>query len=111
MPAWPKTRDGYNNERTMATIQSPAVRPFTNEPLADYRNPENARGMREAIAKVRTGLGREYDLEIGGKPITTARKSQSINSAMTAEVVGIHQKAGREHLGPATRTAQAAVPT
>ena len=95
----------------MATTSSTAVRPFTNEPIADYRKEENARGMREAIAKVRTELGREYDLVIGGKRIKTADKITSINPAKPGEVVGIHQKAGREHVEPAMQAALAAFET
>jgi len=95
----------------MTTTQSPAVRPFTNEPLADYRKPENARGMREAIAKVRTELGREYDLVIGGKRLKTTEKIRSINPAKPGEVIGIHQKAGREHVEPAMQAALAAFET
>src|SRR5215472_3782056 len=84
---------------------------FTNEPLADYRKEENARGMREAIAKVRKELGREYDLVIGGKRIKTAEKIKSINPAKPSEVVGIHQKAGAEHVEPAMQAALAAFET
>src|SRR5215813_14279713 len=95
----------------MATTQSTTVRPFVNEPLADYRKEENARGMREAIAYVRTQLGREYDLVIGGQRIKTAEKIKSINPAKPSEIVGIHQKAGREHVEPAMKAALAAFET
>lgn len=95
----------------MATTQSTPVRPFTNEPTADYRKEENARGMREAIAKVRKELGREYDLVIGGKRIKTSGKIRSINPAKPGEVVGIHQKAEREHVEPAMEAALAAFET
>src|SRR5215467_755861 len=91
------------------TTQSTTIAPFTNEPLANYRTDEAAaRGMREAIAKVRKELGREYDLVIGGQRIKTAEKIQSINPAKPSEVVGIHQKAGREHVEPAMKAALAA---
>src|SRR5690349_13058360 len=95
----------------MSNLSSTAIRPFTNEPIADYRKEENARGMREAIAKVRTQLGREYDLVIGGKHIKTADKILSLNPAKPSEVVGIHQKAGREHVEPAMQAALAAFET
>ena len=55
----------------MPTSTLTTVGPFVNEPITDYRKPENVRGMREAIAKVRAQLGREYDLVIGGKHIRT----------------------------------------
>ena len=43
-----------------------AVRPFSNEPVVDFRQEANAKAMRAAIEKVRSELGREYDLVIGG---------------------------------------------
>ncbi|HTS61099.1 MAG TPA: L-glutamate gamma-semialdehyde dehydrogenase [Candidatus Acidoferrales bacterium] len=93
------------------TTQSSATGAFVNEPPANYRLEENARGMREAIAKVREELGREYDLVIGGKRIKTADKIRSLNPAKPSEVVGIHQKAGAEHVEPAMQAALAAFET
>ncbi len=96
----------------MATLEAP-VRPrtslhqgpFVNEPFYDFRNDENARRMRAAIAKVRTQLGREYDLIIGGKRIKTADKIKSVNPAQPAQIVGLHQKAGKDHVEPAMNAA------
>ena len=86
----------------MATLEAPVrprtalhTGPFVTEPFFDFRNEENARRMRSAIAKVRGQLGREYDLIIGGKRIKTADKITSLNPAKPSEIVGIHQKAGR----------------
>jgi 1-pyrroline-5-carboxylate dehydrogenase len=84
------------------------VGPFVNEPITDYRQPENVRGMRQAIAKVRAQLGREYDLVIGGQHIRTKDKIVSINPANPSEVIGIHQKATLEHVEPAMQAALAA---
>jgi 1-pyrroline-5-carboxylate dehydrogenase len=95
----------------MATTQSTAVRPFSNEPLVDFRNPENARAQRAAIDQVRKELGREYDLVIGGKRTRTQEKIKSINPAKPSEVVGVHQKAGKEHVEPAMQSALAAFET
>jgi 1-pyrroline-5-carboxylate dehydrogenase len=94
------------------TIQPSTIAPFTNEPLANYRTDSAAaQGMRDAIAKVRKELGREYDLVIGGKRIKTADKIRSVNPAKPSEVVGIHQKAGAEHVEPAMQAALAAFET
>src|SRR5437879_3089536 len=82
-----------------------AVRPFVNEPLLDFRQEENARGMREAIEKVRAELGREYDLVIGRERIRTTEKIRSLNPAHPSQVVGVHQKAGPEHVEPAMQAA------
>ena len=66
----------------MATLEAPVQPrtaahsgPFITEPFYDFRNEENARRMRSAIAKVRGQLGQEYDLVIGGKRIKTAERS------------------------------------
>src|SRR6516165_3881494 len=97
----------------MATLEAP-VRPartslhsgpFVTEPFFDFTKEENARRMRAAIAKVRGQLGREYDLIIGGKHIKTTDKIKSLNPAKPSEVVGIHQKAGKEHVEPAMNAA------
>src|SRR6266581_2205690 len=96
----------------MATLEAP-VRPrttvhsgpFVTEPFFDFRNEENARRMRAAIAKVRGQLGREYDLIIGGKRVKTTDKIRSLNPTRPSEIVGIHQKAGKEQVEPAMNAA------
>jgi len=96
----------------MATVEAPTrpqIRlhegPFVNEPLTDFNREDNARKMRSAIEKVRGQLGREYDLVIGGKRVKTADKIKSINPAKPSQVVGLHQKAGKEHVEPAMQAA------
>ncbi len=92
----------------MATVQAPeaiAVGPFRNEPATDFTKPENAQAMRAAIEKVRSELGREYPLIIGGKKVTTKDKLKSINPARPSELVGLFQKAGREEVEPAMNAA------
>src|SRR4051812_45038139 len=81
------------------------VNTFTNEPPADFSRPENEAGMRAAIARVRLELGREYDLVIGGQRSKTQGKIRSMNPAKSSELVGLHQKAGAEHIDPAMRAA------
>src|SRR6202795_1219556 len=96
----------------MATLEAPIrpqIRlhkgPFVNEPLVDFTKDENARRMRAAIEKVRGQLGREYDLVIAGKRVRTSDKIKSINPAKPSQVVGLHQKAGKEHVEPAMQAA------
>src|SRR6266851_7515783 len=81
---------------------------FKNEPFVDFTKEENVRKMRSAIEKVRGQLGREYDLIIGGKRSKTSDKIRSINPSKPSEVVGVHQKAGKEHVDPAVNAASAA---
>jgi 1-pyrroline-5-carboxylate dehydrogenase len=96
----------------MATMEAPPrlqVRlhegPFRNETPVDFTHEENARKMRAAIEKVHGQLGREYDLVIGGKRVRTGEKIKSINPAKPSQIVGIHQKAGRDHVEPAMSAA------
>src|SRR5664279_3889718 len=92
----------------MTTSTLSTTGPFVNEPITDYRQQDNVRGMRQAIREVRAQLGREYDLVIGGEPIRTRDKIISVIPAHPSEVVGIHQKAGLEHVEPAMQAAIAA---
>ncbi|HZE27321.1 MAG TPA: L-glutamate gamma-semialdehyde dehydrogenase [Terriglobales bacterium] len=96
----------------MATVEAPPrlqVRlhegPFINEPSVDFTREDSARKMRSAIEKVRGQLGREYDLVIGGKRLKTGEKIKSLNPAKPSQVVGLHQKAGKEHVEPAMNAA------
>src|SRR3954452_15927796 len=101
----------------MATVQAPpeplvrTLTPFKNEPLTDFSKEENARAMREAIAKVRSQLGRDYDLVIGGKQVKTTSKITSLNPAKPSEVVGQFSKADETHVGSAMEAAQTAFKT
>jgi 1-pyrroline-5-carboxylate dehydrogenase len=99
----------------MATVEAPTrpqtrlhEGPFVNEPLTDFTKEPTARQMRAAIEKVRGQLGREYDLIIGGKRVRTSDKIKSINPAKPSQLVGLHQKAGKEHVEPAMQAALAA---
>jgi 1-pyrroline-5-carboxylate dehydrogenase len=69
---------------------------FRNEPLTDFTKVENAAAMRAAIEKVKTQLGNEYPLVIGGERIKTESKFDSINPANRTQVVGKFQKATKE---------------
>ena len=103
----------------MATLEAPArprttsshQGPFVNEPFYDFRHEDNARKMRAAIERVRGQLGREYDLIIGGQRVKTTDKIKSLNPSRPSQVVGIHPKAGKEHVEPAMNAALKAFAT
>ena len=78
---------------------------FRNEPFTDFSQEENARQMRAAIEKVRSELGREYPLVIGGERIRTKAQFESLNPARKTEVVGRFQKATEELARRAVETA------
>jgi len=85
--------------------------PFRNEPFTDFSKEENARAMREAVAQVKSELGREYPLVIGGERIKTGRTFDSINPAKKTEVVGSFQKATEELARAAVEKAHEAFQT
>src|SRR5437868_8859231 len=96
----------------MATVEAPIrprtraqQNPFRNEPMLDFTKWDVARQMRAALDRVRGQLGREYDLIIGGHRVKTAERIRSLNPARPSEIVGIHQKAGKEHVEPAIQAA------
>jgi 1-pyrroline-5-carboxylate dehydrogenase len=97
----------------MATLELPVRAPrtpshqgpFINEPFFDFTKEDNARKMRAAIERVRGQLGREYDLIIGGQRVKTTDKIKSLNPSKPSQIVGIHQKAGKEHVEPAMAAA------
>src|SRR5580704_15158365 len=97
------------------TLEAPTrnrIRPhngsFKNEPLTDFGREDNARKIRAAIEKVRNQLGREYDLIIGGNRLQTEEKIRSLNPAKPSQIVGVHQKAGQQHVEPAMKAALSA---
>ncbi|MEP6570762.1 MAG: L-glutamate gamma-semialdehyde dehydrogenase [Acidobacteriota bacterium] len=81
---------------------------FRNEPFTDFSKEENAQAMRAALARVKSELGREYLLVIGGERITTDAKHDSINPASRTEVVGRFQKATTELANKAVESAATA---
>ena len=93
---------------THSAPASTPLTPFVNEPFVDFAQPENKRRMQAALADVRARLGREYDIVIGGRRLKTSGKIFSMNPARPAEVVGVHQRAGAEHVEEAMKAAQAA---
>ncbi len=84
---------------------------FSNEPFTNFKDPETALQMREALEKVGAQLGREYNLIIGGERIKTSGKIRSIDPARPAQVVGVHQKAEAEHAETAMAAALRAFET
>ncbi|HEY8186067.1 MAG TPA: aldehyde dehydrogenase family protein, partial [Pyrinomonadaceae bacterium] len=84
---------------------------FRNELLTDFSKQENEQAMRSALEKVRTELGHEYPLVIGGERITTDAKLDSINPANRTQIVGRFQKATKELANKAVESAYEAFQT
>ena len=84
---------------------------FRNEPLTDFSKEENAQAMRAAIEKIKTQLGSEFPLVIGGERIKTDSKLESYNPANRTQVVAKFQKATKELANRAVEEANRAFQT
>ena len=97
---------------TPAQIEVPAQivvsEPFQNEPFLDFSNPDVERRMKAALLEIRSRLGQEYDMVIGGQRLRTADKIISRNPAHPDEIIGVHQRANLEHVDAAMQAAETA---
>ncbi len=84
---------------------------FRNEPLTDFTKEENAQAMRAALDTVKSELGREYPLVIGGERIKTDSTLETINPANRTQVVGRFHKATKELANQAVESAYKAFHT
>lgn len=84
---------------------------FRNEPFTNFNDPANKQAMQAALAKVKSELGKEYPLVIGGEKVFTEKKVKSINPGKIDEVVGIQSQANQELAEKAIQTALEAFKT
>jgi 1-pyrroline-5-carboxylate dehydrogenase len=90
------------------TATARQLSPFRNEPFTDFNDAANKRAMIEALQRVRSELGREYDLVVGGQRVRAAQSFVSTNPARPAEVIGTHPEATAEIAEQAVQAAVAA---
>ncbi|MBI5464769.1 MAG: L-glutamate gamma-semialdehyde dehydrogenase [Ignavibacteriales bacterium] len=83
------------------------IKPFKNEPLTDYSTPANKKAMEKALAKVKTMLGKDYPVVIGGEEVLTEAKISSLNPSHPNEIVGKFSKADAALANKAIETAAA----
>jgi len=83
---------------------------FRNEPHTDFSLPANRRGMEAALSKVRSELGREYELRLAGESIRTGDILRSVNPSRPDEIAGLHHKATPELARRAVECAAAYFP-
>lgn len=88
-----------------------AVSKFKNEPLTDFSKPANRKAMEAALAAVKSRLGKEYPLVIGGEEIFTNDKLRTTNPSRPSDVLATFQKADAGLATKAVETAAAAFET
>ena len=81
------------------------VSEFKNEPVLDFSDEQDHRAQSEAIVSVRSQLGREYDLIIGGDHCKGEGTFHSLNPSDKTQVVGVFQSATTELADRAVETA------
>jgi len=89
----------------------PAVQPlkiFANEPFQNFANADVKRATENALARVKSELGQEYPLILGGQRVFSKEKIISINPARPAEKIGTHQEAELEHVEQAVAAGEKA---
>ncbi|ASN04845.1 L-glutamate gamma-semialdehyde dehydrogenase [Virgibacillus necropolis] len=84
------------------------VAPFKNDAPTDWGNPENKEELNSSLEFVKTELGKEYPLVIGGREISTEHKLASYNPALHNEVVGYVCQAGKDDIETAITAARKA---
>ncbi len=62
--------------------------PFKNEVLTDFSIPANREAFQKAIDYVRSQLGKNYPLHLGGDEVWTGETFDSINPSRPSEIVG-----------------------
>ncbi len=85
--------------------------PFRPEPYVNFTEEGPRAKMLEALALVKSQLGRTYPLRIGGKKIDTANTIKSINPAKNDEVIGLAGKASGDQALEAVAAADRAFKT
>jgi len=98
-------------ERVPRSESKSGLRPFSNEPFADFSLAEVREAFTAAISNVRARLGRSYALLIGGKEVATEQLLDSVNPAQPSEVIGRVCQAGIRQAEDAISAAQAAFQT
>lgn len=96
----------------MATLAAPPSQlpQFVNELYADFSQPEVAERAKQALAKIRSEFGKEYDLLLAGDRRRSTAKLKSFNPANPSEVVGIHQKGSEDDAREAIEAAASYFP-
>ena len=84
---------------------------FRNEPFTDFSDAGNAAAMTEALAKVQSEFGKEWDLVINGQKKKTGKTINSIDPSNPSNVIGVVAKAGEAEAAEAMDAALTAFET
>jgi len=100
----------YNDGARGETTRPLSHETFDNEPELDFAQEDHRHRFRDALAQIRTQLGRTYPLVINNHDLTTTAEIISYNPAQPDEVVGRVARAGIPEAGHSVTVALAALP-
>lgn len=82
--------------------------PFANQPPVDFSRVEHRQRMQQALARVRSELGRHCPLRIGERDVEAEERGTSHDPSMKTRIVGTFALATTEHVQRAVAVAQRA---
>ena len=91
--------------RSIAPVDAASLPEYRPTPLTDFSRPEHRSAFEQALADVRSQLGREYPLVIGNERLKGEKTFESRNPARPSEVVGRFQSASKEQAARAVDVA------
>ncbi|PSL45089.1 delta-1-pyrroline-5-carboxylate dehydrogenase [Salsuginibacillus halophilus] len=87
------------------------VTTYTHEPFTDFSDAKNQEEFEAALQYVKSELGKDYPLIIGGEKVDTDEKTTSVNPANPEQVIGRIAKARQKHADQAMTSALEAFQT
>ncbi len=81
------------------------LRPYSNEPLTDFSQPENRQAFQAALDAAKAEIGGVYPLVIGGETTRLDDTFPSLNPSRPSEIVGYFANGGAEHADAAIEAA------
>ncbi len=84
---------------------------FVNEPFTDFTDASNAGDFKKALDLVKSQLGRDYPLYIGGEKVTSGETFTSVNPSNPSEIIGTVAEASQAHAEQAIQAATKAFAT
>src|SRR5881396_276945 len=95
----------------IARVDPRTLPEYVPTPQADFTKPEVKAGFEQALRQVRSQLGSEYPLVIGGERLQSGKTFDSINPARPSEVLGRFQSGTAEQAARAVEVAHATFAT
>ena len=92
----------------IAPVDAKTLPPYAPTTYVDFTKPEHRAAFEKALAQVRSELGREYPIVIGGQSLKADKTFESLNPARPSEIVGRFPSASREQATQAIEVAHRA---